>query len=268
MNANVIFHEIGKDPLFKTWHTLDDVMIIYMHSDGGSIVCSEKSYPIKKGVLCFVGAGKYHYTMPDNPDLYDRSKLFVPPAMINQLLNLLTVSGKLHTFTDDSFIYAYVEEDEQTAVENIFKEIKKYETNDMYFEMILFSCCMKLLLLLDKYSLETTSSAAGFMNKAIEYINSHIFTDIDIDEICTSIHMSKYYFCRQFKKTTGITVMNYILKTRIILAQNMLAKEMISVAEVSERCGFSSISYFCRVFKNETGKTPLAYRREHGTRVH
>jgi AraC-like DNA-binding protein len=55
--------------------------------------------------------------------------------------------------------------------------------------------------------------------------------------------------------------MNYILKTRIILAQDMLSKEKLSVAEISERCGFSSISYFCRVFKNETGKTPLEYRR-------
>lgn len=268
MNASIIFHEIGKDPLFKTWHASDDAMIIYMHSDGGSIVCSEKSYPIKKGGLCFVGAGKYHYTMPDNPDTYNRSKLFVEPSIISKILSILSISGKLHSFSDDSFIYAHVEESAQEAVENIFKELKRYEKNDMYFEIILHSCCTKLLFYLDKYSLETTTSAAGFMNKAIEYINSHIFMNIDIDDICASIHMSKYYFCRQFKKTTGLTVMNYILKTRIILAQNMLAKETASVAEVSEHCGFSSISYFCRVFKNETGKTPLEYRKAYGIKTH
>lgn len=268
MKTNIIFHEIGKDPLFKTWHASDHVMIIYMHSSGGSIVCSEKSYPIKKGVLCFVGAGKYHYTMPDNPDIYDRSKLFVDSSVISKITSLLSISGKLHTFSDDSFVYAHVEEKEQVAVEHIFEELKQYEHNDMYFEMILYSCCTKLLFYLNKYSLETTSSAAGSMNKAIEYINSHIFTDIDIDKICASVHVSKYYFCRQFKKTTGLTVMNYILKTRIILAQSMLAKETISVAEVSERCGFSSISYFCRVFKNETGKTPLEYRKKYRIKTH
>lgn len=39
MKTNIIFHEIGKDPLFKTWHASDHVMIIYMHSSGGSICC-------------------------------------------------------------------------------------------------------------------------------------------------------------------------------------------------------------------------------------
>ena len=263
MDANIIFHEKGKDAHFKIWHALNDVMIIYMHSDGGSIVCSEKSYPIKKGVLCFVGSGKYHYTMPVNTDLYDRSKLFIPASTVNKLIKLLSNTEKLHTFAEDSFIYAHIKESEQEIVENIFSELKRYENDTVYFEMILYSCCLKLLFYLDKYSLETTTPTSGLMNKAIEYINHHIFQNIDIDEICASVHISKYYFCRQFKKTTGMTVMNYILKTRIILAQDMLSKENLSVAEISERCGFSSISYFCRVFKNETGKTPLEYRREH-----
>jgi AraC-like DNA-binding protein len=261
MNANIFFHETGKDPHFKIWHASENAMIIYMHSDGGSIVCSQKSYPIHKGVLCFVGAGKHHYTMPDEPEFYDRSKLFVSPHIVSRLFKLLSNTECLHSFAEDSFIYAYVEEGEQNIVENIFRELKQYENDDLYFEMILYSCCMKLLFYLDKYSLETTTPTSGLMNKAIEYINHHIFQNIDIDEICASIHISKYYFCRQFKKTTGMTVMNYILKTRIILAQDMLSKEKLSVAEISERCGFSSISYFCRVFKNETGKTPLEYRR-------
>jgi AraC-like DNA-binding protein len=260
MSANIFFHETGKDPHFKIWHASENAMIIYMHSDGGSIVCSQKSYPIHKGVLCFVGAGKHHYTMPDEPEFYDRSKLFVSPHIVSRLFKLLSNTECLHSFAEDSFIYAYVEEGEQNIVENIFRELKQYENDDLYFEMILYSCCMKLLFYLDKYSLETTTPTSGLMNKAIEYINHHIFQNIDIDEICASIHISKYYFCRQFKKTTGMTVMNYILKTRIILAQDMLSKEKLSVAEISERCGFSSQAYFCRAFHRHTGLTPLQYR--------
>ena len=50
-----------------------------------------------------------------------------------------------------------------------------------------------------------------------------------------------------------MTVMEYILKTRIVLAKGLLISEKIPVSEVSSRCGFSSVSYFCRVFKEETG---------------
>ena len=59
----------------------------------------------------------------------------------------------------------------------------------------------------------------------------------------------------------GMTVMDYVLKTRIVLAKNMLEKENVSISEVSGRCGFSSESYFCRVFKESVGVSPLKYRK-------
>ena len=58
-----------------------------------------------------------------------------------------------------------------------------------------------------------------------------------------------------------MTVMEYILKTRIVMAQGMLRKERLSVTEISNRCGFSSISYFSRVFRQDTGMTPLQYKK-------
>ena len=87
--------------------------------------------------------------------------------------------------------------------------------------------------------------------------------DICIDDICAAINSSKYHFCRQFKKHTGLTVMEYILKTRIILAKTELIKTNLSITEISERLGFSSVSYFCRAFKAESGLTPLQYRKSH-----
>ena len=88
----------------------------------------------------------------------------------------------------------------------------------------------------------------------------NIFKEITIDEICNHLHISKYYFCRQFKKSTGMTVMNYVLKTRITLAKDMLLNHDLSITDVSMRCGFSSVSYFCRVFKEDTGVTPLKFK--------
>ena len=57
-------------------------------------------------------------------------------------------------------------------------------------------------------------------------------------------------------------VMEYILKTRIVLAKNDLRKTVLPVAQIGDSAGFSSPAYFCRVFKQETGLTPLQYRRQ------
>ena len=86
--------------------------------------------------------------------------------------------------------------------------------------------------------------------------------NIEIDDICDAIHVSKYYFCQKFKQVTGTTVMNYILNTRIASAKSMLENPALSISEVSEQCGFSSISYFCRVFKEESGMTPLQFQKK------
>lgn len=261
MRERTVYHAKGKDPMFKVWHNSDCSLIIYMHSDGGSIVCAEKSYPIQKGALCFIGAGKYHYTMPDDQKAYDRSKLFISPTHLGEILKVLPQSEHPYHFSDESFVYALIDEKERANVEKLFEEAARYEDDVRYRELILLSCAAKLLFYLDRYALESTPRVSGYMSEAVEYINRNFLRDVDIDEICAAVHISKYYFCRRFKQETGMTVMEYILKMRIVMAKEMLVKEKCSVTEVASRCGFSSLSYFSRVFKENVGMSPYAYRK-------
>ena len=255
---NLIYHEKGKDSLFKTWHATDAITIIFVHSGSGSIVCSEKSYPFRSGTLCLIGYGKYHYTMPDDPAKYDRSKIFISREIFEKITSFFP-ENKLKNMQDKSFVYSPVQDSMLSDVENIFKKI--FEIDKNYEEFMFVSAIIELLILLDKFSSDAIMISHGIMNRAIEYINQNIFKEITIDEICNYLHISKYYFCRQFKKSTGMTVMNYILKTRITLAKDMLLNHNLSITDVSMKCGFSSVSYFCRVFKEDTGVTPLKFKK-------
>ena len=263
MDEKITFRQKGIDSFYKIWHTTDRNMIIYVHSGKGSIVCNEKSYPIENGVLCFVGSRKYHYTMPDVTEIYERSKIFLSHENFSKMLSLLPEKFYFSkTFTTEALVYAKIAEHERAHVEKIFEETAYFADDEKYADALLLSSYLKLLIYLDKNRIESISQTEGFMYRAIEYINANITENIGIDGICAAVHVSKYHFCREFKKTTGLTVMDYILKTRIVLAKNELSKRDFSVGEISERCGFSSISYFCRVFKNDTGKTPLEFRKE------
>lgn len=259
MEYEIIYHEKGKDPLNKIWHASQKPMFLYVYSDDGSIVCSEKAYPFQKGVLCFVGAEKYHYTIPDTPEKYERSKLFVSVDLFEEILKMLSVNSR--QFSSGSFVYALIGEKERSKVEDIFHKLKAYEHDGTYGKWILISGIIELLVFLNKHAFENIPAASGAVSRAIEYINGHIDRNITIDEICAEIHMSKYYFCRQFKNATGTTIMKYILKTRIVMAKSMLLSKKLSITEISSRCGFSSVSYFSRVFKEETGVAPLNYKK-------
>lgn len=259
---NSIFHQVGWDVKYREWHTNEDNMIMYIHHGDGAVVCGDEQFAISEGALLFIGLRKYHYTMPETYDLYDRSKILISAEEFSRILNSLADSSLWKDiFTSDSLVYAVIPEEERPVVESLYEEIRRFSTDKNYSDIVFISCVMKLLFYLHKNILENVSPSYGSIYKAIAYINENIFEDITIDDVCAAAHMSKYHFCRVFKNNTGQTVMSYILKTRIVLARTMLKKENLTVTEVSRLCGFSSVSYFCRVFKEETGVSPLKYKK-------
>lgn len=265
MNDNIYIHQIGIDPYYKTWHASGRSMIMYMHTDGGSIVSTQQNYPIKKGGLCFIGGNHFHYTLPDDPSHYDRSKIFLSAEALDKLLLLFPKELDMPAvFNPNALIYTQLGTADQQYVEQILDNMQRYAQNKHYLDPVLKSGYMSLMICLHKNQIQVRATSGDMIQKAVEYINQHIAENISMDDICREIHISKYHFCRQFKKVTGFTVMDYVLKTRIVAAKSMLADTMLPVSEIGNRCGFSSTSYFCRVFKENTSLTPLQYRKTPG----
>lgn len=261
MEKTIILNQRGRDENYKLWHKIGKNMILYVYSGEGSIVCAEKVYPLREGTLCFVGASKYHYTMPYDSDAYERSKILIFSEKLKNISELLPKNMcACEKFSENSLVCAQINESDRVEVERIFLKLKEV-ASDKYFNVELYNSFMRLLCLIDR----NTVSAAPFALKErylpIEYINSHICEELSIESICSELHVSKYHFCRQFKKISGMTVMEYILSTRIVMAENMLLNDDASITEISYACGFSSTAYFSRVFKEKKGETPLSYRK-------
>lgn len=259
---NAAYRQKGRDAMFKVWHASEESLIMYMHSEGGSIVCAEKTYPIKKGVLCFIGKGKYHYTMPKSSAEYDRSKLFLSPARQNLLAQLSASLPLLRAYGGGAFIYAQIPEEKREEVEHILARAAS-AADSRYAEPSLLACALALFTYLDQYAVESVPRSESFLDRAVEYVNENLTGDLTVDSICAAVHISKYHFCRCFKQTMGITPMEYVLKTRLAAAAELLSATELSVTEVGMRCGFSSPAYFSRVFKEDVGESPLRYRKTH-----
>ena len=260
LEKKISYHEKGKDPLYKIWHSSEEHLFMYIHSGSGSIVSEEKIFPIKKNILVFIAADKYHYTLPDNPQIYERSKLFFTTDDFEKIDGIFEKNITISKILNNSIVYAEIADEEKEKVEQIFAEIDAHK-NEKGNELLIFSSLFKLFFLIDKYSVESVPVSKGIINKSIKYINENIALDITIEDICSAVNISKHYFCRQFKEYMGITVMKYILRTRITLAKIDLAKTNLSISEISEKNGFSSVSYFCRIFKETENCSPLQFRK-------
>jgi AraC-like DNA-binding protein len=90
----------------------------------------------------------------------------------------------------------------------------------------------------------------------MNYVQERFAEDIDEKELAKSYGMSYSHFSRSFKKVTGMTFKNYLNRTRISKAEQLLFLKGCSVSEAAIACGYNSISYFIKVYHLFTGTTP------------
>lgn len=93
------------------------------------------------------------------------------------------------------------------------------------------------------------------------YIDEHYTDNIQLDNICFIFGTNKTTLCRNFKTVYGITILNYINSLKLKEAKKLLREKNLSVTQISEKLGFTSIHYFCRFFKKETGESPIEYSK-------
>lgn len=96
---------------------------------------------------------------------------------------------------------------------------------------------------------------------ALEYIKSHCTEKITLDELSRISKMSKFYFSHKFKEFTGSSPMDYVIKTRVNYALNLINTTNLSMTEISEKSGFCSVNYFNKTIREITGYPPYTYKK-------
>ena len=94
------------------------------------------------------------------------------------------------------------------------------------------------------------------------YIDCHLAQQITLDEIARYVGMNRTYFCLFFKKHMGMPLMDYINGIKVQTVCRLLKTESLPISDISERCGFKTVTYFNRVFRNATGMSPSEYRKK------
>lgn len=110
------------------------------------------------------------------------------------------------------------------------------------------------------------SAAMSSRSKRVieEFIDARLEHGIDIAELATRIGLSESYFFRVFRKSFGISPHRYLMRRRLSLAQSLLTKSDLGLAEIALKAGFADQSHFSRSFQQFTGLSPGAFRRQHG----
>jgi AraC-like DNA-binding protein/ligand-binding sensor protein len=100
------------------------------------------------------------------------------------------------------------------------------------------------------------------IQKAKEYILEHQHEHVSLGQVAKAVNVSPFYFCKLFKKITGLNYVDYISRLRVEKAKNLLLNPDLRVAEIAFEVGFQSLTHFNRVFKRVVGQPPMSYRRK------
>ena len=108
---------------------------------------------------------------------------------------------------------------------------------------------------------ETSHLHSKIANDMMDYINNHIDSDINIDELALEFKISKYHFHRIFKEQMGSNIYQAIKSIRLQKSSNLLITNKNStISKIASMCGYSSQTSFLRAFKERFEQTPKQWR--------
>ena len=122
-----------------------------------------------------------------------------------------------------------------------------------------------LSLAIDQILIQQENSEPPSMKKAKLFIEEHKTEDISMRDVAKVVNISTFYFCKMFKKTTGLTFTEYLSQVRISKAKNLLLNPNLRISEIAYDIGYQSLTHFNRTFRRIVGQSPTVYRKSVST---
>ncbi|GAA0310287.1 two-component system response regulator YesN [Gracilibacillus halotolerans] len=113
-----------------------------------------------------------------------------------------------------------------------------------------------------KELLLTNVASPPMIEQLLQYIDENYQEPLTLEDLANHFHFNPSYLSSYFSKQMNQGFNEYLHKTRIEQAKNLLKKHEISISSISEKIGYSDPSYFTKVFKKMEGISPRQYRRK------
>ena len=118
-----------------------------------------------------------------------------------------------------------------------------------------------LSILSNQIAVESSASEPAAVARAKHFIAQNQDGAICLATVAKAVNTSTFYFCKLFKRTTGLTFTDYLARVRIEKAKTLLHDRNRRVSEVAYDVGFQSLTHFNRVFRKIAGQSPTSYRK-------
>jgi AraC family transcriptional regulator len=103
---------------------------------------------------------------------------------------------------------------------------------------------------------------SGRLRRIKDLVDAKMEHDLRLDEMAQSVGLSTAHFARMFRKSTGETPHQFVLRLRLERARTMLRAPDTRILDVAVACGFKTQQHFAQVFRDVCGVRPTEYRQD------
>ena len=228
--------------------------------------------------LYFLEAGERYHML--NDDIYETKAsdfmLFAPYVMHHSYSNKDVEFKRIVLyFTEDSIMSKDLLEKLKKSsglyhpnsriagiIKNYLNELLQEEAADNPYKDEAMTALLNSLLIaiIRTLEVEKRPEMKNKISKVIEYIEENYAKEIKLNDLSSRFYTSEYHLCREFKKYTNKTIVQYINAIRIMHAQILIMETNKSFTEIAGLTGFSSLTHFNRTFNSILKMSPSAFK--------
>lgn len=254
-------HSINERPNTERFHLHchDAYEIYYFICGEGNFIIEGNRYELKKNTMLIIRPNEFHYFQLNHPVRYERYTLHFD---VQHLMNFLSDKWLLSPFLDRELgKNNLLVPRKGDGVTELFQRIDacselpedEQKTKSQFIIGELLTVILNISRRTENE--ESYDNVHALVAKVLQYINENISSDFSLNELAAKFFVSKYYLSHVFKKNTGITILEYSLQKKIVLASQML-KSGEKASVTAEACGFGDYASFYRAYKRIMGISP------------
>ncbi|MGM9985867.1 MAG: helix-turn-helix domain-containing protein [Bacillaceae bacterium] len=249
------------------WHYHKELEILVILDGSMELVIQEEVFPLHKGDVFLIGPMEVHLDQKLDVQYivfqFDVNPFFEPSLapFIHSLLNPHMYLSKLN------YIFQQNEQIRQEIFQLVIDIYQEYVNRLRGYEVAITIKIKQILLTILRHDtnhvLDANSSIEiERLKPVLQYIAHHLEKEISVEHCCQIVNLNYHYFVKLFKKTMGVTFVEYIQHERIKLAERFLLTENLSIEGIAIQSGFHNMGHFYKTFHKFHHCTPNQFKKE------
>jgi AraC-like DNA-binding protein len=250
------------------WHYHKEIEIILLLKGRYGFYINEKPVTLEEGDLILIGSNELHTDYPCDNATYLVFQFDIQEHLENSGLPYyryfadsgMPLSRLNYIFREEP----QVKETVAASIQDIYREFRQKQDGYEIAISIQIKQIILTLLRADTRKLIPARENAELMRlrPVLDYIENHLCGKLQVEEACRLANMSYHYFVKYFKKTMGISFVDYITLKKIKRAERLLLTKDLSIAQIGEEVGMSNMAHFYKMFRKFKDCSPNEYRKK------